>query len=475
VPGVQLKPVLDGLTAPLYVTHSRDGTGRLFVVEQGGRIKVLRPGASSPTVFLDITGRILSGGERGLLGLTFHPRYRENGRFFVDYTRTPDGATVVAEYRVSSSDPDVADAAETVLLTVAQPFANHNGGMIEFGPDGFLYIGLGDGGSANDPGNRAQNTQELLGKILRIDVDTPAGPGQPYSSPPTNPFFGTGLGRDEIYAWVGDVGQDAREEVDNVILGGNYGWRVFEGTQCTNLDPGLCGSGSYLPPVLDYDHSGGRCSITGGYVYRGQRGTLPRGAYLYADFCTGEVFILQNGTASILLQTGLSVSSFGEDEAGEIYVVGLGGTVHRLLNPQAPPVGLGLFTNATTYRPGDTFALDLTLVNDGPALAGDLYLGFGLPDQITLIFLTSVAPPAGTASRRDADPGTFPTLASRVPLPPGYQAARPGLLTFAVPGAQPSGRYTFFAWLSRAGSLADGRVDPGDLLGVGSVVVTFTH
>jgi glucose/arabinose dehydrogenase len=272
---IQLEPVLTGLSSPLYLTSARDGTNRLFIVEQPGTIKVLQPGATTPTVFLDITSRVLSGGEQGLLGLAFHPQYTTNRRFFLDYTRQPDGATVIAEYQASTTDPNVAGTSETVLLVIPQPFANHNGGMIEFGPDGFLYIGMGDGGSGNDPGNRAQNINELLGKILRIDIDHPSG-SLPYSSPPDNPFFGATPGRDEIYAvgfrnpfrfsfdrltgqlFAGDVGQAAREEVDIVTRGGNYGWRVFEGTLCTNLDPALCSSGSYVAPIAQYGHTGGR-------------------------------------------------------------------------------------------------------------------------------------------------------------------------------------------------------------------------
>jgi glucose/arabinose dehydrogenase len=352
---VQLEPVLTGLNQPLYVTNARDGSNRLFIIEQPGRIKVLQPNATEPTVFLDITSRVSCCGERGLLGLAFHPQFESNRRFFVDYTRQGDGATVIAEYRASAANPDLADPTETVLLTIAQPFANHNGGMIEFGPDGFLYIGMGDGGSANDPGNRSQNIQELLGKILRIDVDQP-GAGAPYSSPPDNPFFGATPGRDEIYAlgtrnpwrfsfdrltgqlWVGDVGQGAREEIDIVTLGGNYGWRVFEGTRCTNNDPPLCNNpGNYIPPIAEYTHGGGRCSITGGYVYRGLKGTFPNGAYIFGDYCSGEIFMLNEGVQSILLDTSLSISSLGEDEAGEVYVVGLGGTVQRLVDPSAPP------------------------------------------------------------------------------------------------------------------------------------------
>jgi glucose/arabinose dehydrogenase len=195
-----LEPILSGLTGPVYVTNAHDGSGRLFILEQEGRIKVLPPGATSSTLFLDLTSRVLAGGERGLLGLAFHPRFATNRRFFVNYTRKPDGATVIAEYHLTPTDRNMADTQEAILLTVPQPFANHNGGMIEFGPDGFLYIGLGDGGSGNDPGNRAQNTEDLLGKILRIDVDHPQSSSVPYSSPASNPFFGSMPGRDEIFA-----------------------------------------------------------------------------------------------------------------------------------------------------------------------------------------------------------------------------------------------------------------------------------
>jgi len=346
-PSIKLVPVLTGLSAPIFVTNARDGSNRLFIVEQGGVIKVLQPGQASPTVFLDITSKVLSGGEQGLLGLTFHPQFASNRRFFVDYTRKPDGATVIAEYQVPQGTPNSADTAETVLLVIPQPFANHNGGMVEFGHDGFLYIGMGDGGSANDPGNRAQDITQLLGKILRIDVDHPNG-AQPYSSPSSNPFFGATAGADEIYAYglrnpwrfsfdrstgdlyAGDVGQNAVEEVDIITPGGNYGWRIWEATSCTGNDPGLCSQAGFLFPIAQYGHTGGRCSVTGGYVYRGAQSSLPVGSYVYGDFCSGEVFVLQNGTSSVALDTALNISSFGEDESGEVYVVGLGGTVHRI-------------------------------------------------------------------------------------------------------------------------------------------------
>ncbi len=358
---IVLDPLLTGLSSPLYVTHARDGSGRLFVVEQGGVIRVLQPGATTTTVFLNITTRVLFSGERGLLGLAFHPLYETNRRFFVYYTRNSDGANVVAEYRASESNPNVADTAETVILPIPQPFTNHNGGMIEFGPDGFLYIGKGDGGSANDPGNRAQNLNELLGKMLRIDINQ----GTPYASPPTNPFAGAIPGRDEIWAYglrnpfrfsfdrqtgnlyIGDVGQGQREEVDfqpAASAGGeNYGWRIFEGTLCTNLGPASCTPTTpYTFPLTEYAHTGGRCSITGGYVYRGARASLPFGSYVFADFCTGEIFIFDTGGQRLLLDTSRSISSFGEDEAGELYIVGLGGTVERIRNPNAPtPIAAG--------------------------------------------------------------------------------------------------------------------------------------
>jgi len=345
---IQLVPVIaSGLSSPVFVVHAGDGSNRLFIVEQGGTLRVLQSGASSATVFLDIRTRVLAGGERGLLGLAFHPHYAGNGRFFVYYTRAGDGAIVVAEYRVSAGNRDVADATERVLLTIAHPNTNHNGGMLAFGPDGYLYIGVGDGGSANDPPNNAQNPNVLLGKILRIDVDTPdPGAGTLYSSPASNPFVG-GAGADEIFAygwrnpwrfsfdrgtgaqWVADVGQGAREEVDTpIVAGGNYGWRIYEGSICSGNDP--CNPANYLFPIFDYDHTGGRCSITGGYVYRGAQNALPAGTYVYGDYCSGEIFGWNGASQSLLADTALNVSSFGEDEQGEIYVVDLGGSVSRI-------------------------------------------------------------------------------------------------------------------------------------------------
>ncbi len=383
-PRIELEPVLtSGLTYPIYATHARDGSGRLFIVEQPGRIKIFRPGVAGAKQFLDLSSKVVSGGEQGLLGLAFHPQYRINRRFFVNYTRVPDGATVISEFQTSSADPDIALTEETVILTIAQPYANHNGGMIEFGPDGYLYIGTGDGGSANDPDSRSQDPRDLLGKILRIDVDQTSSE-RAYVSPATNPFAAAGGGRDEVYAlglrnpWrfsfdrisgqllVGDVGQNAIEEIDVVRLGGNYGWRVFEGTRCTNLGPAACISTGYVPPIAEYAHTQGRCSVTGGYVYRGARSSLPIGAYVYGDFCSGEIFMLSGGTGILLLDTDISIASFGEDEAGEIYVVGLGGTVHKIVNPDAPPLPTLYFPrlfSSSTNSPGQNEHTGFAAVN----------------------------------------------------------------------------------------------------------------
>lgn len=317
------------------------------------------PSVSSPAErlsvppFLDIRDRVTFAGERGLLGLAFAPDYSASGLFYVNYTNT-SGGTVVARYRVSA-DANVADAASTeTLLTIEQPFGNHNGGTLAFGADGFLYIGLGDGGSGGDPGNRAQDDAELLGKMLRIDVSNGLGSG--YSIPPSNPFAGGSLPLPEIWAsglrnpyrfsfdrvmgdlYIGDVGQGAREEVSiepfGAPGGANYGWRLMEGSVCFNPSTG-CNDGSLTLPVYDYDHDQGRCSITGGYVYRGSIAEL-FGHYFFADFCSGEVFSFvwqgEGGIGEVVDRTPAlapaggfeSITGFGEDGFGELYIVQFG-------------------------------------------------------------------------------------------------------------------------------------------------------
>ncbi len=386
----RLQTFATGLSRPILLRSARDGSKRAFVVQQDGQIRVFQPGSSLSTLFIDLTSKIFvpqsAGDERGLLGLTFHPQFTGNGRFYVDYTRAGDGATVIAEYRTNTGNGQSNQAdvnTERILLTIPQPFANHNGGMVEFAPDGFLYIGMGDGGSANDPQNNAQNRSRLLGKVLRIDVNIPQGFPVPYLIPSSNPFTGSGTARcdggsttsgttcQEIWAiglrnpwrysfdrggnnamWLADVGQGSVEEVDVIAsAGGNYGWRVYEGTTCTGNDPTLCTPSNYILPLFVYNHTGGRCSITGGYVYRGTQGSLPVGAYIYGDFCSGEVLMWNNNAATVLHDTPRQITSFGEDEDGEVYICYNNGQIDKLVRARASSDLDGdLRTDAAVYR-----------------------------------------------------------------------------------------------------------------------------
>jgi len=347
--------VASGFTKPLYLTHAGDGSGRLFVVEQAGRILIIDEGGVNPTPFLDIVSIVGSdANEQGLLGLAFHPNYASNGLFFVNYT-DKQGDTRIARYSVSDN-PDVADPnSAKILLAIDQPYANHNGGQIVFGPDGYLYIGMGDGGAANDPHNNGQNLNALLGKILRIDVDN----GDPYAIPQDNPFASNGQGSPEIwsYGWrnpwrfsfdratddmyIADVGQNQYEEVDVELAGTpggqNYGWRLMEGSHCfasNECDPASLG---LVLPVAEYDHGQG-CSITGGYVYRGSQFPALTGVYFYGDYCSSIMWALRHEadgswSQAELLQSGYTISSFGQDEAGEVYLVNHGaGEIFQLGN-----------------------------------------------------------------------------------------------------------------------------------------------
>ena len=340
---IELEVVAAGLDSPLAVTHAGDGSGRLFVAEQGGAIRIVRDGMLTNRPFLDITGRIRSGGERGLLGLVFHPEYPDDPRFFVNYT-DKEGDTQIAAYRHDPADPDRAIAEETRLLSIGQPYANHNGGALAFGPDGYLYIATGDGGSGGDPHGFGQALDAVLGKILRIDVDAPTGSRQ-YSVPDDNPFVATPGARPEIWhyglrnpwrisfdrangdLWIGDVGQNAWEEVD-VARGGtgglNFGWNRMEGAHCFRPESG-CEDPALTLPVTEYAHDEGGCTILGGNVYRGAAQSALAGGYLFADYCSGLMWAINAGTdgpvAPVLVaETGRSPSAFGEDEAGEIYV-----------------------------------------------------------------------------------------------------------------------------------------------------------
>ncbi|HET8571365.1 MAG TPA: PQQ-dependent sugar dehydrogenase [Candidatus Limnocylindria bacterium] len=346
-----------GLDSPISLTNAGDGSNRLYANEQAGRIRIVEAdGTLRPQPFLDITDRISSGGERGLLGLAFHPDFEENHRFFVDYTASGDGHTVIAEYTAADDGLSADPASERVLLTVDQPYANHNGGQLAFGPDGDLYIGLGDGGSGGDPQGNGQNTQALLGKVLRIDVDAEPAGGKAYAIPDDNPFA-SGRGAPEVWAYglrnpwrfsfdreqgdlyIADVGQGSWEEIDRQPSdspgGENYGWNVMEGRHCYRSDN--CDPSPYVPPIAEYSHDQG-CSVTGGYVYRGTQQPDLVGIYVFADYCSGIVFTLQvdegTTTPKVVAQTELGITSFGESEDGEIYAVDQrGGGVYHVALP----------------------------------------------------------------------------------------------------------------------------------------------
>ena len=351
--GIAFQEVAVGLNRPLYLTHAGDGTGRLFLVQQGGIIYVLLENESR--VFLDLTNLVSASAnqdvytERGLLGLAFHPNYAENGIFFVNYTDRA-GHTNIARYHVSSLDPNSADRdSADIIFTQQQPFPNHNGGHMAFGPDGYLYVALGDGGAAGDPLAAGQNTNLLLGSILRLDVDADGA----YGIPEDNPFVDDG-GKPEIwsYGWrnpwrfsfdratgdfyIADVGQNQYEEVNFEPAGSpgglNYGWNIIEGLHAYS---GAAFPENAVMPIAEYNHSLG-CSITGGYVYRGEAIPDLQGVYLYSDFCTGRIWAAyrdESGAwqSDLFIETGKQVSSFGEDEDGELYLVDYSGALYRIV------------------------------------------------------------------------------------------------------------------------------------------------
>ena len=339
--GLKLDPFITaGLSNPVFLSQPLDD-GRIFVVEQGGRIRVVKNGAVQTTPFLDISTRVLSGGERGLLSVAFHPQYATNHFFYVYFTTQTNGDIRVERF-TTTSNPEVADATTSKLIITAphSTYSNHNGGLLTFGPDGMLYAGLGDGGSGGDPLGNGQNFNSLLGSLLRLDVDH----GDPYAIPSDNPFVGQANHRGEVWAkglrnpwryafdaptsllYIADVGQDLHEEVDVVpasSAGLNYGWNVMEGLSCYNAS--TCNQTGFTLPLIDYGHNG-PCSITGGYVYRGSAIPAIRGHYFYSDYCAGFLrsFRYQNGVAVDQKDWGLTstkVTSFGVDFAGELYMM----------------------------------------------------------------------------------------------------------------------------------------------------------
>jgi glucose/arabinose dehydrogenase len=343
------QPVVSGLEAPIGIANAGDGSDRLFILEQSGRIRVIQSGELLSQPFLDIVDRVGCCGERGLLGLDFHPRYAENGYFYLNYTDR-NGDTLISRFQVSPDDPNRALAeSEKPLMYIPQPYPNHNGGAVVFGPDGYLYLGMGDGGSGGDPQGNGQSLTTLLGKILRIDVDN----GDPYTIPADNPFA-QGGGATEIFAYglrnpwriafdrqvgdlyIADVGQNAWEEVNYLPVdsppGANFGWNFREGAHPFQGEPEQ--DSNLIDPVAEYSHSDG-CSITGGAVYRG--GQLPawQGVYLFGDYCSGKVWgLLRTADGlwqkALLYESGFNITSLGEDEAGEVYLSDYSGVIYRL-------------------------------------------------------------------------------------------------------------------------------------------------
>ncbi len=345
----RLEPIITGLEKPLYVTSAGDGSDRLFIVEQTGRIFIYKGGHLKSHPLLDLRGRVSSGSEQGLLGLAFPPDFEASGRIYVSFTDRR-GTSHLVRYRISTTHPDRLDptSAET-LLTVDQPYPNHNGGHILFGPQGYLYYGLGDGGSGHDPHNNGQDPMTLLGTILRLDVSPETG----YTTPADNPFDGQ-QGRDEVWAyglhnpwrfhfdsatgdlWIGDVGQDSREEVNREPAGSpggaNYGWRVWEGTHrlYEDQEPGS----EVIFPVTEYPHPVG-CSVIGGPMVRDPKVPTLQGSYLFGDFCSGKIWGLERSSSGewkrrLFLDTDLAITSFGKDAEGHVYVVAQGGTIYRI-------------------------------------------------------------------------------------------------------------------------------------------------
>lgn len=352
---IDLEVVAGGFSRPVEITHA--GDERLFVVEQGGVIRILHPdGTVNDDPFLDVSDLLSDGFEQGLLGLAFHPDYTTNGYFFINYTND-DGDTVVARYSVQDDNPDMADAGSALpIITVIQPFDNHNGGTLRFGPEGYLYIGMGDGGSGNDPQGNSQNLESLLGKMLRLDIDTDGE--EPYEIPADNPFVGV-AGADEIWAyglrnpwkfsfahadfdlWIADVGQDALEEINRVEVtqaGINYGWRCYEGTQ-ENITDGCPNVTELTMPIAEYGQSNGRCSITGGFLYSGEMYPNLVNKYVFADWCSGEIGITDfEGDIVWTDSFNENIYTFGEDMDGELYVGG-GETVYRIVDTSLSTAG----------------------------------------------------------------------------------------------------------------------------------------
>jgi len=477
-PSITLTPLGAGGTvaAPLHVASPHDGSGRIFVVSQEGVIKIFQNGAYLATPFLDISSLVTYNDEQGLLSMDFHPDYADNGWFYVYYVDnlTTPGSVTIARYSVSS-DPNVADPGSAqIILVIPNPFDDtHRGGRLEFGPDGYLYAGIGDSGGVGDPDNRAQNTSSLFGKLIRIDVNgTGAVPcGQtdpaPYAVPPSNPFVGVAGACEEIWAYgfrnpwrfsfdrstndlfIADVGEDAWEEIDLQPAGSsggeNYGWRLMEGDHCYDPPTG-CDDGTLTHPILEYAHSPSRCAVIGGFRYRGTLIPDLVGTYVYGDLCSGEVFgaTQSGGTWSTVLlkDTTYVISGFGEDEAGELYLTGLTGLVYRFEQTPYPVPAL------TALSPSPILAGDpgVTLVATGSGLTAESVVRWNGVNRPTVFVSTSelhaAISPADIASIGTADVlvftpapggGTSATVVATIDLP--FLDVPPGAFARAEIGA----------------------------------------
>ena len=490
-PNITFHTVVSGLTQPIFATNAGDGSGRIFIVQQTGQILILKGTTLNSSAFLDVSGLITNpaGSEQGLLGLAFDPNYAGNGYFYITYTnRNGVGDDVLARYHVSS-DADVADAASAqILLTVTEPFENHNGGNIAFGPDSFLYFGLGDGGSGGDPDGNGQKTNVLLGKILRLDVST-----VPYTIPPTNPFASSSTQKKEIWAYgvrnpwrfsfdkttgdlyIGDVGQDTQEEIDFQAAGAaggqNYGWNLLEGNLCYLNNP--CPPPShYVAPVAVYNHGSGDsigCAVTGGYVYRGSAFPALDGVYLFGDYCSGNLWGLYKNSSNIwtkqlIKATGYNISSFGQDEAGELYIVNYGGSLVHVTH--APLVTTTLtsipaqdgYIAETSRRSGQGGVVNATstILKAGDSAANQQFRSFlsfatgNLPNGAVItsatvrILRTSLVGmnPFATFGKLLVDVGKPAFGSSNALVSSDYQAAAGCLACASFPTANVSGWYS---------------------------------
>lgn len=443
--------IAKNLAQPVHITHAGDTSGRLFIVEQPGRIKILQDNMILKLPFLDISQRVRTSGERGLFSVAFPPNYSNKGYFYVNYTNKA-GNTTVSRFYLGSGANDANEQSEEIILTIAQPFVNHNGGQIAFGSDGFLYIGTGDGGSGGDPLNSGQSGNTLLGKMLRIDVESGV---KPYAIPDTNPFLSTTGFRPEIWAlglrnpwrfafdrktgdlYIADVGQDLFEEVNvqpaNSRGGENYGWNTMEGLHC--FESAVCDQSGLTRPVLEYSHTFGDVSISGGHVYRGDEFPRMFGLYFFADFASGRVAAMRRANnqweTSVLADTDFNISSFGENEAGQLYLADLNGSIYHIKDK----ISLSRIEFSgllPRYQPGDNLQIFIQETTVNRSFPTDLWVALQPPNG-PLLFLTGAADQP--FSRQ---PQAFNQQLDN-------NTTRHNVLDLTIPLGSNAGTYTFYA------------------------------